>query len=74
MARTLRFGSNAAPRLTSRIDRFVVRRHTSVGYDRLAELALADHARQVALEVTPHLTGKPLVTFAANAPRFGKRS
>lgn len=74
MSRTLRYGSNAEPRLSSRIDRFIVRRNTTVGYDRVMELAQLDYARHVAAEVTPKMAGMPQVRYASNAPGFGKRS
>lgn len=54
MTKTLRFGfDSASPRIASRIDRFVVRRHTRAGYDRCMELAAQDYARHVALQVSP---------------------
>lgn len=74
MGKTLRYGSNAAPRLSSRIDRFVVRRHTTCGYDRVMELAQLDYARHVAAEVTPKMASMPQVRYADTAPGFGKRS
>lgn len=74
MTRTLRFGyDSASPRLQSRINHVVGRRHTHAGYDRCMELAAQDFARHVAAEVSPKLRGKPQVTFSASAPRFGKR-
>lgn len=74
MTKTLRFGfDSASPRIASRIDRHVIRRHTAAGYDRCMELAAIDFARHVAAEVTPKLAGKPQVTYRADAPGFGKR-
>jgi hypothetical protein len=74
MSRTLYFGSKDL-RLASRIDRHIIRRHTPAGYDRLMDLAAQDFARHVAAEVSPgrHHVFMPRVTFAATAPRFGKR-
>lgn len=77
MTKTLRFGyDSASPRIASRIDRHVIRRHTSCGYDRLQELAQLDYARHVAYAVSPgqqRSPSKPQVTYAASAPGFGKR-
>ena len=50
----------------------VIRRHTPDAYK--AALAAEDYAFQVAREVSPTLAGRPQVTFAATAPRFGKRA
>lgn len=75
MSRTLRFGT-INPRLTSRIDRHVVRRRTPCGYDRVMQLAAQDYARHVAEQVTPKLAeepSKPKITFAPHAKPFGKR-
>jgi hypothetical protein len=69
MSKTLNFGSRSELRLSSRIDKFVVRRRTSTGYDRAAELAHAEYSRQVAFDVSPgqrsyHPMGsRPLATW-----------
>ena len=73
MSKTLRFGTRVNPVLTSRIDRHVIRRHTTCGYDRTMELAAQDFARHVAWEVTPYLAGKPKVRYNGPAKPFGKR-
>lgn len=75
MSRTLRYGTNE-PRLTSRIDRHVVRRRTPCGYDRVMQLAAQDFARHVAAEVSPGNKGaapKPTIHFQPHAKPFGKR-
>ena len=82
MSKTLRFGQYVTPRLTSRIDRFVVRRRTTDAFEAHAELAYqfamqeqldeakrSLHARTVARQVSPTLV-------RANGGRpvgFGKR-
>lgn len=75
MSRTLRFGTNN-PRLTSRIDRHVIRRRTPCSYDRVQQLAAQDYARHVAEVVTPKLAEepkKPTIHFQPYAKPFGKR-
>jgi hypothetical protein len=71
MARTLKFGQNYPSRLSSRIDRMVIRRRTDDSFE-AARLA-AHIARQVAWEVTPKLAAKPTFTFQPRAAVFGKR-
>lgn len=74
MSKTLNYGARTELRLSSRIDRLVIRRRTPCGFDRLNELAAADYARhvslQVAQQVTPRLTRAPVMP---GAPVFGKR-
>lgn len=75
MSKTLNFGARTAQRLTSRIDRMVIRRRTPEGYDRAAEAAYIAYSADVARQVSPSLGAyqKPAVTFRQDAPRFGKR-
>jgi hypothetical protein len=77
MSRTLHYGtrthSDPRAQLAGRIEKHVIRRHTSCGYDRMMGLAAQDYARHVALEVTPHLEGKPQVTFQPRSAIFGQR-
>lgn len=73
MSRTLRFGyDSAAPRIQSRIDRFVVRKHTSAAYDGM-EQAANDYARKVAFEVSPGQKRAPRPVGGIPAVPFGKR-
>ncbi len=78
MSKTLRFGSRSSradlEKFMLRVDRHVMRRHTTCGFDRMQELAAQDYARHVALQVTPQMNrNKPVVTFSKGAPGFGKR-
>lgn len=68
MSRTLHFGRHNDLHLTSRIDRFVIRRRTPCSFDRLQELAEADARRHMEAHIKPH----PTHWSRASLP-FGKK-